>query len=259
MDATVPRMAPEMSGAQRWCAVAGAAHVVVAEADAAVGDVVTEALERRGHRVTRAMTGLDALARHLSDPADLLVVGVELPGMGGLDVLRELRRTSAVPVLLVAETADVGERVTGLELGADDVVTKPYEACELTARVCSILRRSAPAAQGADGPGAVISHGGLHVDVRAREVHVGDRMVSLTTREFDLLAFLAASPREVFSREQLLRAVWGSTSDWQDPATVTEHVRRVRLKIDTDPAAPRWISTVRGAGYRFEGEGTTAG
>lgn len=252
MDVTVPQVAPGGAAAGPRSAVPGAAHVMVAEDDVAVGDVVTEALEREGHRVTRATTGLQALARHVTDPADLLVVGIELPAMGGLDVLCELRRTSAVPVILVSATVDVGERVTGLELGADDVVSKPFSSRELTARVCSILRRST-AAPWAGDRGAAVSHGGLRVDVRAREVHVGDREVFLTTREFDLLAFLVASPREVFSREQLLREVWGSTSEWQDPATVTEHVRRVRLKIEVDPTASGSISTVRGAGYRFDG------
>jgi len=114
--------------------------------------------------------------------------------------------------------------------------------------VQSILRRSF-AGRGDD----VLAFDGLRLDVRAREVHVDGREVALTSKEFDLLAFIAAFPREVFSREQLLRRVWGSTSDWQDPATVTEHVRRVRLKIEVDPTASRWISTVRGAGYRFEG------
>lgn len=224
------------------------AHILVVDDEAGIADVITFALERAGHRVSRAATGPDAILAVRGTTPDLVVLDLMLPGMGGMDVLRELRRTSRVPVILVSGIADVAERVVGLELGADDYVTKPFSPRELTARVQSVLRRAAPPASP-----HVLELGDLRIDLRAREVHVGGRDAGLTTREFDLLAFLASSPREVFTREQLLRRVWGSTSEWQDPATVTEHVRRVRLKLAAGATSPERISTVRGAGYRFEG------
>lgn len=244
MTVMAPRAGP--AGTRSATSPSGA-HVLVVDDEASVAEIIAYALEGAGHRVTRAATGPDALVRMVADPADLVVLDLMLPGMGGMDVLRELRRTSRVPVILVSAIADVAERVVGLELGADDYVTKPFSPRELTARVQSILRRMAPVA-GQD----VLVFDGLRIDVKAREAHVEGREVALTTKEFDLLAFLAASPREVFTREQLLRRVWGSTSDWQDPATVTEHVRRIRLKIEADPTTSHWISTIRGAGYRFE-------
>lgn len=138
----------------------------------------------------------------------------------------------------------------GLELGADDYVVKPFSPRELVARVRSVLRRADSVNAGS---GRVLEFDGLSIDTTAREVHAGGRLVAFTPKEFDLLAFLAASPRQVFSRAQLLDHVWDSAPDYQDPATVTVHVRRIRHKIETDPNHPRWISTVFGVGYRFEG------
>ena len=144
----------------------------------------------------------------------------------------------------------------GLKAGADDYVVKPFSAAELSARIESVLRRSSAREAAALAPAAApdrrLVFDGLVVDLQTREVTVGPDKVEMTAKEFDLLAFLAASPRQVFSREQLLHQVWGSSSDWQSDATVTEHVRRLRRKIEDDPDSPRWITTVRGVGYRFE-------
>jgi DNA-binding response OmpR family regulator len=237
MTAPAPDQAPTSTGAT----------ILVVDDEDAVAELVTSTLERAGHRVARVGTGPDALAHIARQRPDLVVLDLMLPGLGGLEVLREVRRTNRVPVILLSAIADVGERVVGLELGADDYVTKPFSPRELAARVRSVLRRTTPAVEQ-----QVVDLDGLCVDGRARQVTVDGDLVPLTTREFDLLAFLAAAPGEAFSREQLLRRVWASTSEWQDPATVTEHVRRVRLKTEVGLAPRRRIVTVRGVGYRFE-------
>ena len=152
-----------------------------------------------------------------------------------------------MPVILLTARTDETDRVLGLELGADDYVVKPFSPRELVARVRSVLRRA-----GAPTGTPLLAYDGLRIDTVAREVHVDDALVALTAKEFDVLAYLATNPRQVFSRAQLLEAVWDSSPDYQDPATVTVHVRRVRNKIERDPEQPRWIATVWGVGYRFE-------
>jgi two-component system phosphate regulon response regulator PhoB len=148
--------------------------------------------------------------------------------------------------MLTAKVDEV-DRVVGLEMGADDYVVKPFSPRELAARVRAVLRRTV-----ADDPIRGLTFGDLEIDPAAREVRVHGDRVELTAREFDLLAFLARSPRQVFSHGELLAEVWHSTGEWQDPATVTEHVRRIRAKIERDREHPRWIRTVRAAGYAFE-------
>jgi DNA-binding response OmpR family regulator len=178
---------------------------------------------------------------------DLVVLDVMLPGATGLDVLRR-HDTSRVPVILLTARVDEADRVLGLELGADDYVTKPFSPREVVARVRTVLRR----AQAAPATGQPLAFDGLTIDVAAREVNVSGTATAVTAKEFDLLAFLAGSPRQVFSRAQLLHSVWDSAPEYQDPATVTVHVRRLRQKIEADPEQPRWITTVYGVGYRFE-------
>jgi DNA-binding response OmpR family regulator len=161
---------------------------------------------------------------------------------------------SDLPVIFVTGRGAETDKVVGLRMGADDYVVKPFSAPELVARIHSVLRRARPAgtAAGAPGEGEAFDFGRLRVDCATREVTVDGRDVAMTAREFDLLAFMVQSPRRVFSREQLLSNVWESSTAWQDPATVTEHIRRIRRKIEDDPDSPRWLVTVRGIGYRFE-------
>jgi DNA-binding response OmpR family regulator len=166
--------------------------------------------------------------------------------MGGFDVLGKIRAVSRVPVILLTGRVSETDRVLGLELGADDYVVKPFSPRELAARARAVLRRTAEL-QGAD-----LDFGELGIDTRTRRVRLRGVVLELTAKEFDLLTFLASSPREVFSRERLLEQVWHSAGDWQDPGTVTEHVHRLRLKLETDRQNPRWIRTVRAAGYAFE-------
>jgi DNA-binding response OmpR family regulator len=153
-----------------------------------------------------------------------------------------------VPVVFLTGRGHEIDRIAGLRMGADDYIVKPFSPGELTARVESVLRRAQPRS---DHTG-LLGFGALHIDARTREVVLNQRRVDMTTKEFDLLYFLASSPRQVFSREQLLDQVWSSSSEWQTDATVTEHIRRLRRKIEADPDQPAWITTVRGAGYRFE-------
>jgi DNA-binding response OmpR family regulator len=219
--------------------------VLVVDDEPTVRDVVARYLERDGFVVRELADGSDVLAVVASFRPDLIVLDVMLPYRSGLDLLRDLG--PGIPVILLTARTDEADRVLGLELGADDYVVKPFSPRELVARVRSVLRRSAsPSAT------AVLSFDGLVIDTIAREVAVDDEAVALTAKEFDLLAYLAGHPRQVFSRAQLLVAVWDSSPDFQDPATVTVHVRRLRNKIEHDPEQPRWISTVWGIGYRFE-------
>ncbi|HKZ29369.1 MAG TPA: response regulator transcription factor, partial [Acidimicrobiia bacterium] len=176
-----------------------------------------------------------------------LILDVMLPSKDGFSVLQELRKTSSVPVILLTARAEETDRVLGLELGADDYVVKPFSPRELSARVRSVLRRSNPGE-----PGTRLEFDGLTIDPKIREVRVGEKVVDLTPKEFDVLAFLASHPRQVFSRGQLLQQVWDSSAEWQDPATVTVHMRRLRTKLELDPRDPRWLLTVWGVGYRFE-------
>jgi len=217
-----------------------------------VREVVSGYLQRDGIDVTQVGDGRAALDALAGQPFDLVVLDIMLPLASGLDVLRAVRHHSAIPVILLSARGDEADRVAGLELGADDYVVKPFSSRELAARVRGLLRRSRPPGRDGEAPLAPLEFDGLCVDRAARAVAMDGRPVELTPREFDLLAHLAAHPRQVFSRAQLLEQVWDSSIDYQDPATVTVHVRRIRQKIEPDPDAPRWITTVWGVGYRFE-------
>jgi DNA-binding response OmpR family regulator len=226
-------------------------RVLVVDDEPMVREVVSGYLQRDGIEVTQVGDGRSALDALSASAFDLVVLDIMLPMASGLDVLRAVRRHSAIPVILLSARGDETDRVAGLELGADDYVVKPFSSRELAARVRGVLRRTRPSTLDG-GALAPLQFDGLAVDRAAREVVVGGQPVELTPREFDLLAHLAAHPRQVFSRADLLEQVWESSIDYQDPATVTVHVRRIRQKIETDPDTPRWISTVWGVGYRFE-------
>ena len=217
--------------------------VLVVDDEPMVREVVTRYLERDGHRVRAVPDGASALLEFESNRPDLVVLDVMLPHVNGLDVLSEVRRRSEVPVILLTANREESDRVRGLDLGADDYVVKPFSPRELAARVRSALRRSTAVTE------SPIQIGALAVDPRSRTAEVDGTPCDLTRREFDLLAFLAANPGQVFSRAQLLDQVWDSSTEWQDPATVTVHVRRLRGKLGG--GSEDWISTVRGVGYRF--------
>jgi DNA-binding response OmpR family regulator len=223
------------------------ATILVVDDDEHIRTMLARALGAEGFRVDTVGDGASAHAALAAGGADLVVLDVMLAGEDGLDILAEVRRTSELPVILLTGRGAEHERILGLKLGADDYLVKPFSPGELAARINSVLRRSRrPAAATA------LDFGALRIDLVTREVEIDGATVSMTAKEFDLLAFMAGAPRQVFAREQLLRQVWDSSSEWQDSATVTEHVRRIRRKIEVDPDQPRWIRTVRGAGYRFE-------
>ncbi len=220
---------------------------MVVDDDQAVRVLLTRYLEMEGFQVDQVPDGGAALATIAASQPDLVLLDLTLPSDDGLDILTRLRRDSEVPVILLTARGSEADRILGLKLGADDYVVKPFSLGELTARIASVLRRTRSPL-----PQSVLQFDGLVLDLATREVTAGDLLVSTTAREFDLLAFLASSPRQVFSRQQLLANVWDSSEEWQDPDTVTEHIRRIRRRIEPDPDHPRWIKTVRGVGYRFD-------
>jgi two-component system, OmpR family, phosphate regulon response regulator PhoB len=226
--------------------------VLVVDDEPMLRNLLSRLLRMEGYDVIEAEDGQTALDLVEERRPDLVLLDVMLPARDGLDVLGDLRRTSEVPVILVSALGEEADRVLGLKMGADDYVVKPFSAAELSARIESVLRRAALRA--APQPAATnrLAFEGLVIDLQTREVKVRGEKAEMTAKEFDLLAFLAGSPRQVFTREQLLQQVWASSSDWQSDATITEHVRRLRRKIEEDPDNPRWITTVRGVGYRFE-------
>ncbi|MGR3933978.1 response regulator transcription factor [Streptomyces sp. BRA346] len=239
-------------------------RVLVVDDDPTVAEVVAGYLTRAGFAVDRAADGPGALARADAQWPDLVVLDLMLPGMDGLDVCRALRGKGPVPVIMLTARGDEDDRILGLEIGADDYVTKPFSPRELVLRVESVLRRSrtgprttatsaAPAGargSGAERPDTVLRRAGITLDPMARRATRDGRELALTLREFDLLAFLLRHPGVACTREELMRDVWGW--DFGDLSTVTVHVRRLRGKIEDDPAAPRLIQTVWGVGYRFD-------
>ncbi|MFC8448979.1 response regulator transcription factor [Kitasatospora sp. NPDC057223] len=228
-------------------------RILVIDDDPTVAEVVVGYLSRAGHHVERAVDGHQGLALARTRRPDLLVLDLMLPGMDGLEVLRRLRATAAgagLPVVMLTAKGDEADRILGLEVGADDYVTKPFSPRELVLRVQSVLRRSRTGAATSVEPGAPIVSGDVVLDQQARRAWRGDRELALTLREFDLLTFLLRRPGTVFARQDLMQQVWGW--DFGDLSTVTVHVRRLREKIEDDPAAPKLISTVWGVGYRYD-------
>ncbi|MFF1303766.1 response regulator transcription factor [Streptomyces sp. NPDC058307] len=221
-------------------------RVLVVDDDPTVAEVVSGYLDRAGYLVDRAVDGPDALARAAAHRPDLVVLDLMLPGMDGLEVCRRMRGRGPVPVIMLTARGDEDDRILGLEVGADDYVTKPFSPRELVLRVESVLRRSRPSQ-----PSGHLGAAGLSMDPAARRALKGGTELALTIREFDLLAFFLRHPGRVFSREDLMREVWGW--DFGDLSTVTVHVRRLRGKVEDDPARPRLIQTVWGVGYRFDG------
>ena len=220
--------------------------VLVVDDEPTLREVVVRYLEREGYRALIAVDGDEAEDALRAESPDLVILDLMLPGTDGLELCRRIRARSSLPVIMLPARGDETDRIVGLELGADDYVTKPFSPRELVARVRTVLRRAAQPVELHE----VLQHGDLVLDSASRDVRKRGRVVKLTAREFDLLWFLAAHPRRVFSREHLMASVWGYQSAF-DTGTVTVHIRRLRAKIEDDAARPRHIETVWGVGYRF--------
>jgi DNA-binding response OmpR family regulator len=223
-------------------------RILVVDDDATVAEILSRYLVREGYEVDSVGSGSLALERARARPPDLILLDLMLPDVSGLDVCRRVRKVTPVPIIMLTARGEEDERIFGLKLGADDYVVKPFSPREVAARVGSVLRRS-EATNGAAHSNGRIDAGPIEIDLHARTVRAGGKPVSLTSREFDLLAFLARSPDRVFRRAELLERVWGYTIG--DTATVTVHIRRLRAKIEPDPSNPTHIETVWGIGYRF--------
>ncbi len=233
-------------------------NILVVDDDPTVSDVVARYLRRDGYQVTLADDGLRALEVAERTPPDLVVLDVMLPGLDGLAVCRRLREIMPVPIILLTALGAETDRIMGLEIGADDYVTKPFSPRELVLRVGSVLRRARGTGTARDRADAVevLTDGPLTVDLTAHEVTLDNAPLMLTTREFDLLAYLLAHPRHTFTREELMRTVWGWS--YGDQSTVTVHVRRLRRKLESDSREWQPISTVWGVGYRYDPVGAPA-
>jgi two-component system response regulator ResD len=220
--------------------------VLVVDDEHTIREVVVRYLEREGYRTLEAADGKRARELLEGNTPDLVVLDLMLPGTDGLELCRWIRSRSQLPVIMLTARGEESDRIVGLELGADDYVTKPFSPRELAARVRTVLRRAEPAVRENER----VSFDGLVLDGQSREVTRKDEPVRLTAKEFDLLWFLASHPRRVFSRDDLMRRIWGYSAAL-DTGTLTVHVRRLREKLEDDPSRPRRIETVWGIGYRF--------
>jgi DNA-binding response OmpR family regulator len=229
--------------------MADASTILLVDDEDSVQKLLTYPLERDGFRVVPAHDGEEALERFGQQPVDLVVLDVMLPKLDGLEVCKRLRAQSAVPIIMLTARDDEFDKVLGLELGADDYITKPFSIREFRSRVRALLRRASTVRPGAP-EGSTIEVGPVRIDLARRTVEVGGKPVQLTYVEFELLRTLAANPGVVFSRQRLLEALWGG-SDYREPRTIDVHVRHLREKLEADPSEPRYLQTVRGAGYRF--------
>ena len=221
--------------------------ILLVDDEDAVQKLLAYPLERDGFRVVQARDGEEALARFAEERVDLVVLDLMLPKLDGLEVCKRLRSSSTVPIIMLTARDDELDKVLGLELGADDYITKPFSIREFRSRVRALLRRAAIPATVED---ETLERDGLRIDLGRRDVEVAGRAVQLTYVEFELLRTLASSPGRVFTREMLLQALWGG-SDYREPRTIDVHVRHLREKLEDDPSEPEFILTVRGVGYRF--------
>ena len=225
-------------------------RVLVIDDDPNVAEVVAAYLEREGCLVQVCTDGEQGLEAALADPPDLIVLDLMLPGIDGLEVCRRVQALAPVPVVMLTAKGDETDRIVGLELGADDYLSKPFSPRELVARIKAVLRRAnAPLAPVGSGS-SLLEAGPVSIDVSAHEARRDGALLPLTVREFELLVFLVRHPRRAFRREEVLERVWGSR--YGDSSTVTVHVRRLREKVEDDPSVPRHLVTVWGVGYRWE-------
>jgi DNA-binding response OmpR family regulator len=230
--------------------VTDAATILLVDDEESIQKLLTYPLEREGYTVVQARDGEDALRRFSERHVDVVVLDVMLPRLDGLEVCRRLRTISSVPIIMLTARDDEVDKVLGLELGADDYITKPFSIREFRSRIRAVLRRATLIAEQRDAVEAVITADGLVIDPAKRTVLIDDRPVSLTYVEFEVLRTLAVHAGRVYSRQALLEAVWGDSA-YREPRTIDVHIRHLREKIEADPREPVFIFTVRGAGYCF--------
>jgi DNA-binding response OmpR family regulator len=224
--------------------------ILLVDDEDSVQKVLSYPLERDGFRVLAARDGEEALAKFASEPVDLVVLDLMLPKLDGLEVCKRLRAQSTVPIIMLTARDDELDKVLGLELGADDYITKPFSIREFRSRVRALLRRASLPPPQDERRTETIETDGLRIDPTRRSVEVRGHPIQLTYVEFELLRTLAANPGQVFSRRRLLEALWGDSA-YREPRTIDVHVRHLREKLEHDPSEPEYILTVRGAGYRF--------
>jgi DNA-binding response OmpR family regulator len=233
-------------------AEAPAKTILVVDDEDTVREVIRRYLERDGFGVREAADGYAALEALQDEPPDLIVLDLMLPGVDGLSITRQIRERHRIPIIMLTAKGETSDRIRGLDLGADDYLAKPFSPQELVSRVKAVLRRASEGASLPGLPEPVLEFDGLRVDPASRAVTLDAQDVPLTTKEFDLLWFFAKHQHQVFTRTQLLDRVWGYEF-YGDPSTVTVHIRRLREKIERDPSKPRYVLTVWGVGYKFEG------
>jgi DNA-binding response OmpR family regulator len=226
------------------------ATILLVDDEESIQKLLTYPLEREGYRVVQARDGEEALRRFAEMPIDLVVLDVMLPKLDGLEVCRRLRTTSTVPIMMLTARDDEVDKVLGLELGADDYITKPFSIREFRSRIRAMLRRATLLSERRVSDDETIAIDGLVIDPVKRTVLVDGTAAELTYVEFEVLRTLATHPGRVYSRQALLEAVWGGSA-YREPRTIDVHIRHLREKLETDPGEPAFILTVRGAGYRF--------
>ena len=222
--------------------------IFLVEDEASFSDALSYVLGKEGFEVVLADTGDGAIAAFDKGGADLVLLDLMLPGLSGTEVCRQLRSRSAVPIIMLTAKDTEVDKVVGLELGADDYVTKPYSKAELVARIRAVLRRQG---DNTESDQSVITAGPVRIDIERHQVNINDDLISLPLKEFELLEFLVRNSGRVLTRAQLIDRVWGSDY-FGDTKTLDVHVKRLRAKIETDPANPVYIQTIRGLGYKFE-------
>jgi len=228
----------------------GSARILLVDDEQSIQTLLSYPLRKDGYHVTSALDGTEALRRFEEGRFDLVILDLMLPRMGGVEVCRQLRSRSQVPIIMLTAKGSETDKVAGLEVGADDYITKPFSMREFRSRVKAALRRSRMAGETSEEGGGKIETGELAIDFDRRMVTLGAGEIKVTYVEFEILGALARSPGRVLTRETLLEHVWGD-SDYRDPRTVDVHIRHLREKLESDPKEPEYLFTVRGVGYRF--------
>ncbi len=229
-------------------------HIQIIEDELEIAELIKDYLEDEGFQVTISLNGIEGLNTFQNERPDIVILDLMLPGMDGFEVCRLIRKDSEIPVLILSSKNTDMDKVLALGIGADDYVTKPFSPIELVARIKAHLRRQNKASASPQS-NHILTFGNLKIDLSAYTVHVGDTIVNMTNKEFELLKLLAQNPNQVLTKEQIISAVWGNNY-YGDDNTIPVHIRKVREKIEDDPSDPKFILTVWGVGYRFAGGST---